>query len=390
MAINQALTLDIKQDGWSNSRGFIRRTVPVPTLNESTQPKDAVSVIIKVQQAGLCGSDRGIWNRAAFSEMVQQSLAKEEKTLRILGHEFVGEVTAVGSAVQTLYGIKVGNVVTGDSHVTCGNCFQCRIGESEVCQDQAILGISIDGIFAQHVKLPAKNLWQVDFNRLRPEIAAILDPFGNAVHALSKVDVRGARVAIFGCGQIGMFAILLARHFGAAKVIGIDTNPANVAMAKALGAHEAILIEPSQKTNDYEPDRAVIDRIHQLTYGKGVDVSLEMAGFNSSVNNCIAATRFGGQVILFGIKDGDFVIPSFSRMIVKGITLYNVIGRQIFKTWQVSQRVLSDRSNGVQDKIWDVILKGGHGTIVKLSDYTPELMETKMAEHPKLVFDIQH
>lgn len=385
----QALTLDLQQDGWEKSRGFIKRTVPAPELTTSN-PKDAVSVILKIKYAGLCGSDRGIWNRAAFSEMFKTSLAAEGKSLRILGHEFVGEVLAVGSSVETLYGIKVGDTVSGDSHVTCGNCFQCKVGEAEVCQDQAILGISTDGIFAQQVKLPAKNLWQIDLERIRPEVAAIFDPFGNAVHALTKTDVRGARVAIFGCGQIGMFAILLARHFGAAKVIGIDTNPANVEMAKALGAHEGIVVQPSQKANPYDIDADAIAKINQLTYGKGVDVSLEMAGFNSSVNNCIAATRFGGSVVLFGIKDGDFVIPNFSRMIVKGLTIHNVIGRQIFKTWQISQRVLSDASNGVQDKVWNTILKGGNGTVIKLSDYSPELMEQKMAQHPKLVFDIQN
>lgn len=390
MADIKALTLDLKADGWSNSRGFIQRTVPEPVLNEIENPKDAASVIVKVRYAGLCGSDRGIWNRAAFSEMFQQSLAKEGKSLRILGHEFVGEVVQAGSFVKSLYDIEVGNIVSGDSHVTCGTCFQCRMGESEVCQDQAILGISIDGIFAQKVKLPAKNLWQVDLERLRPEIGAIMDPFGNAVHALTRVDVRGARVAIFGCGQIGLFAILLARHFGAAKVIGIDTNPANVEMAKALGAHEGILIERTPKSHDYDVDQSVIDQIQRLTYGKGVDVSLEMAGFNSSVNNCIAATRFGGQVILFGIKDGDFVVPNFARMIVKGLTLHNIIGRQIFKTWQISQRVLSDLSNGVQDKIWNIILKGGQGTTIKLSEFNPGLVEQRMAEHPKLVFDIQN
>lgn len=385
----QALTLDLKQDGWETSRGFIKRTVPAPELSEAN-PKDAVSVILKIKYAGLCGSDRGIWNRAAFSEMFKTSLSAEGKSLRILGHEFVGEVMAVGRSVETLYGIKVGDIVSGDSHVTCGNCFQCKIGEAEVCQDQAILGISIDGIFAQQVKLPAKNLWQIDLDRIRPEVAAIFDPFGNAVHALTKTDVRGARVAIFGCGQIGMFAILLARHFGAAKVIGVDTNPANVEMAKALGAHAGIVIQKSQKAHDYDIDADAIAQINKLTHNKGVDVSLEMAGFNSSVNNCIAATRFGGNVVLFGIKDGDFMIPNFSRMIVKGLTVHNVIGRQIFKTWQISQRVLSDASNGVQDKVWNTILKGGQGTVIKLSDYTPELMEQKMAEHPKLVFDIQN
>ncbi len=385
-----ALTLDLQQDGWSKSRGFIKRQIPAPQLNEAVQSADATYVILEIQYAGLCGSDRGIWNRAAFSEMFQQSLSKEGKSLRILGHEFVGKIKAVGSAVGTLYGLQVGDTVSGDSHVTCGNCFQCKIGEAEVCQDQAILGISIDGIFAQQVKLPAKNLWKVDLNRIRPEVAAIMDPFGNAIHSLTKVDVRGARVAIFGCGQIGLFAVLIARQFGAAKVIAIDTNPANVAMAKQLGAHEGIVIERSEKAHDYDIDQATIARVMELTYGKGVDVSLEMAGFNSSVNNCIAATRFGGDVILFGIKDGDFVIPNFSKMIVKGIRLHNIIGRQIFRTWQISQRVLSDASNGIQDKIWNTILKGGQGTMVKLSEFDPALMEQKMAEHPKLVFDIQN
>jgi len=207
---------------------------------------------------------------------------------------------------------------------------------------------------------------------------------------LTKVDVRGARVAIFGAGQIGMFAILLARHFGASKIIAVDVNPANLALAKQLGAHETIQIDPSlAKTNLYDADAGVIKKIQELTYDKGVDVSLEMAGFNSSVNNCIEATRFGGQIILFGIKDGDFTIPHFSRMIVKGFTLHNIIGRQIFKTWQIAQRVLSDKTNGIQDAMWNVIMKQGNGTIIPLSEFSSELVEAKMNEHPKLVFAIQ-
>ncbi|MDP3970390.1 MAG: alcohol dehydrogenase catalytic domain-containing protein [bacterium] len=385
-----ALTLDLEQDGWQTSKGFIKRDVDMPVLDEAVNSSDALSVIVKIQYAGMCGSDRGIWNRTAFSDMFKESLVAETKSLRILGHEFVGEVVSAGSQVENLYGIKVGEPVSGDSHVTCGRCFQCRVGEQEVCQDQAILGISIDGIFAHYVKIPAKNLWVVDNDRVRPEVCALYDPFGNAVHSLSKTDVRGARVAVFGCGQIGMFSILLARQFGAAKVIGIDVNQANLDIAKELGAHETILIEKSDKKNDYDVDRNVVDEIMELTYGKGVDVSLEMAGFNSSVNNAIASTRFGGDVILFGIKDGEFMIPDFSKMIVKGITLHNVIGRQIFQTWQTAQRVLSDSTNGVQEKIWKTILKGGNDTIIKLSEFSPEDMEKKMAAHPKLIFDIQN
>ncbi|OGH64707.1 MAG: hypothetical protein A2821_04635 [Candidatus Magasanikbacteria bacterium RIFCSPHIGHO2_01_FULL_41_23] len=386
-----ALTLDIKTDGWTTSRGFIKRQIAMPELDETNNPVDALSVIVKVKYAGMCGSDRGIWTRVAFTEMFAGALAKQNKTLRILGHEFVGEVVAAGSLVEsTYYDIHIGSNVSGDSHVTCGKCYQCRLGEEEVCQDQAILGISTDGIYAEYVKIPAKNLWAVDFNRIRPEICALFDPFGNAVHALTKVDVRGARVAIFGAGQIGMFAILLARHFGASKIIAVDVNPANLALAKQLGAHETIQIDPSlAKTNLYDADAGVIKKIQELTYDKGVDVSLEMAGFNSSVNNCIEATRFGGQIILFGIKDGDFTIPHFSRMIVKGFTLHNIIGRQIFKTWQIAQRVLSDKTNGIQDAMWNVIMKQGNGTIIPLSEFSSELVEAKMNEHPKLVFAIQ-
>lgn len=384
-----ALTLDLEQDGWDNSKGFIKREVPMPYLKQNN-PQDAISVIVKIQYAGVCGSDRGIWNRMAFSEMVHDSLEQENKSLRILGHEFVGEVVEAGAQVEQLYGIKAGDPVSGDSHVTCGQCFQCKVSEQEVCQDQAILGISIDGIFAEYVKIPAKNLWAVDYHRVRPEVCALYDPFGNAVHALSKVNVSGARVAVFGCGQIGLFSILLARNFGAAKIIAVDVNQANLTMAQELGAHETVLIEAAQKDHDYDIDEAAVKQIMELTYGKGVDISMEMAGFNSSVNNCIAATRCGGEVILFGIKDGDFVIPHFQRLVVKGLRLHNVIGRQIFKTWQTAQRVLSDTSNGVQDKMWDIIMKKGHGTIIKLSEFTPELMEEKMAEHPKFIFDIQN
>lgn len=361
----------------------------MPTLGETHNTKDATSVIVKVIFAGVCGSDRGMWHRHAFTEMFHTSLEKEKKTRRIVGHEFAGEVVEAGSLVEDLYGIRVGDSVSGDSHITCGKCFQCHMGEQEVCQDQAIMGISIDGIFAQYVKIPAKNLWVVDFNRVRPEVCAMYDPFGNAVHALSRVDVRGARVAIFGCGQIGLFSILLARQFGAAKVIAVDVNKDNVDMALELGAHEGIVLEPAEKEHTYDYDKEVIGRIMELTYGKGVDVSMEMAGFNSSVNNCIEATRFGGQVILFGIKDGDFVIPRFSRMTMKGITLHNIIGRQIFKTWQTAQRILSDKKNGVQDKMWNIIMRGGNGPVIKFSEFSHELMEEKMRKYPKLLFDMQ-
>jgi threonine 3-dehydrogenase len=395
MSTVKALTLNLA-DGWEN-KGFQMKEVPMPVLDEVKNPEDALSVILKIKYAGVCGSDRGLWHRTAFKDMVHDSLAKEGKTVRITGHEFVGEIVEIGSMVSRLYydpdpknkaKVEVGSLVSGDSHVTCGRCYQCRIGEGEVCLNEAILGISIDGIFAEYVKVPAKNLWPVDTTRVRPEIAAIYDPFGNAVHAATSVDLRGQRVAIFGCGPVGLFSVLLARNFGAAKIIAVDVSAENLKIAKELGAHEIVQIQKKEKVNDWDTDPEVIARIMELTYGKGVDVSMEMAGPFSSVNNSIVATRRGGHVILFGIKDGDLVIPKFSRVVVRGLTIHNIIGRQIFRTWQIAQRVLQDKTNGIQDAIWKTILKEGKGTIVDFKSFTPENFEKAMNENPKVLFKI--
>ncbi len=386
MTTQYGLTFDTKLDGWETSKGFIKREIPMPVLDEKVNPADAVSVILNIQYAGVCGTDRGLWYRTTFRDLMHSSLAQEGKSTRILGHEFTGTVAQAGSAVQLLYDIKVGDSVSGDSHITCGKCFQCRVGEEHVCTNEQILGISIDGIFAPYVKIPAKNLWIVDLARVRSEIAALYDPFGNAVHATSVADFRGQRVAVFGCGPIGMFAILLLRTYGAAKIIAIDTNEENLSIAQQLGAHAIIHIRDTQKEHPYDSDAEVIEELMKLTYGKGVDISMEMAGPNSSVNNCIEGTRRGGHVILFGLKDGDFTIPKFSRVIVRGLNFHCVIGRKIFETWQVAQRMLSDRSNGIQDKMFDIILKGGDQTIIPFDSFTPETFEKKLNAYPKVMF----
>ncbi|MEK7107066.1 MAG: zinc-binding dehydrogenase [Patescibacteria group bacterium] len=398
MKMVKALTIDLKKTPWNGSRGFVMRDVPMPVLDEKKNPEDALSVILKMRYAGVCGSDRGLWYRTAFKDMVHDSLKREKKTMRITGHEFLGEVVEVGSMVERLYydpdeknpaKIEKGSLVSGDSHVTCGRCYQCRIGEGHVCLNEAILGISIDGIFAEYVKIPARNLWAIDGRRIRPEIGSIFDPLGNAVHATTCVDFRGQRVAVFGCGPVGLFSILLARNFGAAKVIAVDISRDNLKMAKELGAHECILIEKSRKEHGWEHDAEVVKRIMKLTYGKGVDIAMEMAGPPSSLNNCILSTRRGGNVVAFGIKDGEFTIPDFSRnVIVRGLTIHGIIGRRIFRTWQIAQRVLSDKTNGVQDAIWNVILKKGKGTILDFNKFTPESFEKAMNENPKIIFKV--
>src|SRR3989344_3853982 len=123
----QALTLDINKDGWDTSKGFIKREIDMPVLDEKNNSKDALSVIIKIKYAGICGSDRGIWNRQAFKDLIFNSLRNEQKYLRILGHEFFGEINEAGSEVEKSYGLKPDDMVSGDSHITCGECYQCKI-----------------------------------------------------------------------------------------------------------------------------------------------------------------------------------------------------------------------------------------------------------------------
>ena len=369
----KALIFNKENNNWENTKGFELADVPEPVLDEAQNPADAGAVVIKMKYAGVCGSDRGLWNRTAFRDLVHDSLGREGKNTRILGHEFLGEIVAAGSKVEN---VKVGDMVSGDSHITCGQCYQCTIGENNVCTNELILGISTNGIFAEQVKIPAKNLWKVDIGAIRPEIAAIFDPFGNAVHAISKFDAKGKSVAVFGCGPIGLFAVALLKHFGARQIIAVDINKENLEMAVKLGANNTLQI--AEGVN-------VPQQIIEMTGGVGVDVSMEMAGPFSSVNNCLESTRRGGHIILFGVKDGDFTIAKFSRLITKGFTIHGVIGRRIFETWKAADTVLSDTSSGVAENIWKVILKEGNGTLLPFQGYTKEGFEKAMNENPKII-----
>ncbi|MDO8620100.1 MAG: alcohol dehydrogenase catalytic domain-containing protein, partial [bacterium] len=233
----RALIFDTKLGSWEGTRGFELADVPEPVLNESVNSADADKVILKVHYAGICGTDRGIWNRAAFKDQILGSIKAEGGTRRILGHEFFGEIVAMGSKVNEVapYPLKVGDFASPESHVVCNKCFQCKLGEKHVCTNEKILGISHDGGFAEFVKLPGHIVWKTDTSAIRPELGAMQEPFGNAVHAGSKVPLKGKTVAIFGLGPIGLFLILVARGLGASTIIGVEPNPVSQEMAKRLG-----------------------------------------------------------------------------------------------------------------------------------------------------------
>ena len=379
-----ALTFDKAREDWASSTGLVKERIPRPRLND---PKysDGTFVIIKVKYAGFCGSDRGIWWRKAFGDMILDSLEAEGKTRRVVGHELLGEIVEVGARVESKYGYAVGDIVSTESHIVCGTCHQCRLGDSHVCARDKIIGISTDGCFAEYVKLPAKALWPTNLDLIRPEVAAVQEPFGNAVHACQVRDLRGKTVAILGCGTIGLFAILIARGMGASKIIGVEPDPHHADLARQLGCDVVLTPAIPAAGDPHRSDPAIQDAVRAFTDGIGVDVAMEMAGFNSSLNNAIKVTRRGGDVVLFGVKNGDAVIEDSHRIVMDGLQLHGVVGRQIFGTWEITRNLLETCSNGIQDAVWDVILNRGEGTMVDLDDWEPSSFEAAIKHHPKVV-----
>ncbi len=376
-----ALVFDRSKDNWEKTTGLRKVRVAKPVLDEKRNPLDAERVIVKVLYSGVCGSDKGIWFRNSFKQMIFESLDEEGKDYRVTGHELLGEVADAGSLAEKHYGFRVGDIVTTESHITCGKCLQCRIGQREVCQDELIIGFSLDGCFAEYIKLPAEVLWKSDPKKIRPEVGAIQEPFGNAVHACTKVDLRGKSLAIFGCGTIGLFTILTAKALGVSKIIGIEPNEDNARLAERIGADKMIRFKSG---DGWRSDPAVVSAVREFG-GDGVDVAIEMAGYNSSVNNALQSVRMGGEVVLFGLKSGDFQIEDFSRLIVRGITLYSVIGRRIFQTWNISTNLLQAKENQIQDRIYSAILNEGKDTVIPIADYDPSDFEKRMMKHPKIL-----
>jgi threonine 3-dehydrogenase len=381
-----ALVYDRAEGSWEETRGLTKVEVASPEL-VSGVGTDEASVIIRPLYAGFCGSDRGIWFRKAFKDMICGSLDVESRDQRVIGHEMLGEIVAAGRRAQRKYGYFPGDIVSTESHIICGACFQCRVGDTHVCAEDKIIGISLDGCFSDYIKLPAKSLWRTDLTKIRPEVAAVQEPFGNAVHACTKVDLRGKTVAIFGTGTIGLFAVLVARGLGAGRILGIDPNPRHAAMAAKLGADD--VLQPDVSGADpIASDAAVTEWVRKATKGLGADVTLEMSGYNSALNNAIGSTRRGGDVILFGIRDGQMVIDDFGKLVMNGIALHSVVGRQIFETWTVTRSLLEDKSNRIQDLIWEVILNKGEGTVVDFADWEKAAFEQSISQHPKMVLRI--
>ncbi|MGE3260874.1 MAG: alcohol dehydrogenase catalytic domain-containing protein [Bacteriovoracia bacterium] len=382
----KALILPVNRATWSTTKGYELSNVPAPVLDEKRDPEDAHRVLIEPIYAGVCGTDKGIWFRKAFRDSILHHLEADKRDYFVMGHELLGRIVELGSEAKRLGRVHVGQVVSAESHIFCGKCPMCLAGNQHVCANERIIGVTWDGVFAERVKLPENVLWPTVLEKVRPEIAAIQEPFGNAVHVctpnmtssdLRHAEMRGKSVAVFGCGTIGLFSILIARAMGAKKIIGIEPNPANKAKAKACGADE--VIDPSDHSAAH---------IRALTEGYGADYTLEMSGFPSSLVQAIQGARRGGNIVLFGLSSGDVTVPRFEELITAGKRIHAIVGRRVFSTWELTKQLLEDRGNGIQDAVWKHVLDEGKGTILPLSEFTSERFEQNLLEHPKTLIQI--
>ena len=295
--------------------GFELRDIPQPTIRDN-------EVLIRVRRAGVCGTDVHIYEWDAWA----QGRCRPPFTV---GHEFAGDVVQVGHLVTD---VREGDRVTAEGHIVCGRCHLCRTGNAHVCPNTKIIGVDRDGCFADYIAMPATNVWHLD-DSVSFEIGGIHDPMGNAFHtALTQTEIPGSTVLVTGCGPIGIFAVGICRAAGASRIIASDVNPTRLALARAMGAHDAVT-----------PQEAA-EAVRAATGSLGVDVVLEMSGVPSAIHQAFALVRLGGRVQMLGIPAKPMEIDFATEIIFKGITVYGVVGRRMYETWiQMTQFLRSSQ-----------------------------------------------
>ncbi len=284
--------------------GIWMQDVPVPEIG----PND---VLIKVRKASICGTDIHIWNWDAWSQ-------KTIKVPMVIGHEFMGEIARLGAEVT---GFQVGDRVSGEGHITCGHCRNCRAGKRHLCRNTLGLGVNRPGCFAEYVALPAFNVFRVS-KEIPDEIASFFDPLGNAVHTALSFDLVGEDVLITGAGPIGVMAAAISRHVGARHVVVTDVNPFRLELARKLGATRAVDVRT----------QTLGDVMRNLGMTEGFDVGMEMSGNAQAFRDLLGVMNHGGRVAILGIPPSEVSID-WNQVIFKGLVLKGVYGREMFETW---------------------------------------------------------
>jgi len=277
---------------------------PIPKIG----PND---LLIKIRKTAICGTDMHIFH---WDEWSQQTIPVP----MIVGHEYVGEVQEIGSEVA---GFSIGDRVSGEGHITCGHCRNCRAGRRHLCRNTTGVGVDRQGAFAEYLVIPAFNAFKIPDN-ISDDMAAIFDPFGNAVHTALSFDLVGEDVLVTGAGPIGIMAAAVARHVGARHVVITDVNDYRLSLAKQMGVTRAVNVN----------SESLKEVMTTLGMSEGFDVGLEMSGMPSAFGDMLDKMNHGGKIAMLGIPSKDVSID-WNKVIFKGLTIKGIYGREMFETW---------------------------------------------------------
>ena len=281
-------------------------------LDESPIPEVGHNdVRIKIKKTAICGTDMHIYNWDAWS---QQTIPVP----MVVGHEYVGVIEALGQEVK---GYKVGDRVSGEGHITCGHCRNCRAGKRHLCRNTYGVGVNRQGAFAEYLVIPAENAFKIP-DDISDDMAAIFDPFGNATHTALSFDLVGEDVLITGAGPIGVMAAAICRHVGARNIVVTDINDYRLELAQQMGATRTVNVSK-------EP---LSDIMNELGMVEGFDVGLEMSGVGAAFSSMLESMNHGGNVAILGIPSADTKID-WNQVIFKGLHLKGIYGREMYETW---------------------------------------------------------
>ncbi|PKK83854.1 MAG: L-threonine 3-dehydrogenase [candidate division Zixibacteria bacterium HGW-Zixibacteria-1] len=284
--------------------------IPRPKSNEA---------LIKIKAASICGTDKHIYNWDKWAE-------RRIKPPMIFGHECCGEVVEIGSAVEA---IRIGDFISAETHIPCGHCFMCKTGNMHLCQNLSILGVDVNGIFAEYAVIPEICCWK-NHPDMSPAFASVQEPLGNAVYTVMESNVSAKKIAIIGDGPIAAFACGVARAVGAALIYNLGMIDFNLDICRRMGADVSINVTTD---NDYRR------RIIEETSG-GVDVVLDMAGNKNAVNDGFAILRRTGTFTAFGIASAPFEFDMAENVVFKGAKIIGINGRKMFETWYQLKNLL--------------------------------------------------
>ena len=302
---------------------FVERPEPEPAAGE---------VKIRVLRTGLCGTDLHIeaWDAWAQSEI---------RTPLIPGHEFYGEVVGLGPGVRD---VSVGDRVSGEGHIVCGICRNCRAGRRQMCIRTLSLGVHRDGAFAEYLVLPESNVW-VHPADLDPDLGAVFDPLGNAVHTVTAFGMIGEDVLITGAGPIGLMAAAVARHVGARYIVITDVSQPRLELARGLGVDLAVNVAES----------SIADAQHRLGMREGFDIGLEMSGHPTALPDMIANLNHGGRIAMLGLPAAPISVD-WARVVTHMLTIRGIYGREMFETWYAMGAMLRT-SQSLRESITAVV-----------------------------------